>query len=45
MMIVNESKGSAELVLFLSSPLSTDMTIQVLDTPISATGKHYDYCT
>ena len=38
--IINESDELVELVLLLSNPSSTDITLQVLTTDGSATGKN-----
>ena len=39
---VNENAGSAQPVLVLSDPLSTDITVSVYNTDVSATG---EYCS
>ena len=39
---VNEDAGLAQPVLVISNPSSTDITVQVTDTEISATG---EYCS
>ena len=36
---VEEDKGSAQLTLFLSEPLSTDVIVRVNDSGITATGE------
>ena len=37
---VDEDAGSAQPLLVLSKPLSTNFTLQVYNTDISATGKY-----
>ena len=37
--IVNEDAGSAQLVLVISNPLSTNITVQVTSTDIFAIGE------
>ena len=39
---VNEDEGAVQLVLVLTSPLSTDVTVEVFNTDGLATG---DYCS
>ena len=39
---VNEDEGAAQLVLILTSPSSTDVTVEVFNTDGSATG---EYCS
>ena len=38
--IVNEDDGPAQPVLVLSNPSSTDITVQVIDTNVSANGEY-----
>ena len=40
--IVNEDDGSAQPVLVISKPLSTDITVQVTSTDVLASG---EYCS
>jgi len=41
--IVNENDGPAQPILVLSKPSSTDITVKVLNTDITAIGEYY--CT
>ena len=41
---VDERSGMAQVALVLSNPLSSDLTIEVTTTDVTALGKHYSIC-
>ena len=41
---MNEHSGEVQVVLDLSNPLSSDLTVEVMTMDATAIGKHYSMC-
>ena len=41
---MNEHSGEVQVVLLLSNPLSSDLTVEVMTSNVTALGEHYSMC-